>query len=62
MTELEMEKADGEILSRKIDNARNILYKVNISHQTQIFSSDILLSPENFLFEKNMTFFSIQHK
>ena len=38
MTELEMEKADGEILSRKIDNARNILYKVNISHQTQIFS------------------------
>ena len=30
MTEQEMEKADGEMLSRKIDNARNILYKVNI--------------------------------
>merc|ERR1712154_311657 len=27
MTEQEMEKADGEMLSRKIDNARNILYK-----------------------------------
>merc|ERR1712183_247140 len=27
MTELEMEKADGEMLSRKIDNATNILYK-----------------------------------
>ena len=31
MTEQEMEKADGEMLSRKIDNATNILYKVNIS-------------------------------
>ena len=30
MTEQEMEAADGEMLSRKIDNARNILYKVNI--------------------------------
>ena len=30
MTEQEMEKADGEMLSRKIDNARNILYKVKI--------------------------------
>merc|ERR1711884_258063 len=27
MTEDEMERADGEMLSRKIDNARNILYK-----------------------------------
>merc|ERR1712244_171946 len=27
MTEQEMEKADGETLSRKIDNARNLLYK-----------------------------------
>ena len=36
-----MEKADGEMLSRKIDNARNILYKVKIfpiKRQTQIFS------------------------
>ena len=30
MTEQEMERADGEMLSRKIDNARNILYKVRI--------------------------------
>ena len=46
MTEQEMEKADGEMLSRKIDNATNILYKVNISPIKLKYSVYFIAEPE----------------